>query len=206
MPLRRCLREPIPEIELAARRLDDAVSADLRGEPDNAARLFEQANDNSVREWLESLWGKFNKYNTPRRILTKPGLLSKGRRATPGKPTARTVAAVHQRDGHYCRFCQIPVISAKIRDKIRQLYPSAVPWGNTNLSQHAGFQCMWAQYDHILPHSRGGDSNLANIYLTCAACNFGRKELLLEELDLAHPSLYPPRQGNWDGLQRFRKA
>ena len=32
MNLRCCLREPVPEIEIAAQRLDDAVSAHVRGE------------------------------------------------------------------------------------------------------------------------------------------------------------------------------
>jgi len=77
-----------------------------------------------------------------------------------------------------------------------------VPWGNTNKTQHAGFQCMWAQYDHVLPHARGGSSELDNVYLTCAACNYGSGNFLLEEFDLVHPSERPPRQGGWNGLER----
>jgi hypothetical protein len=50
MRLRKCLREPIPEIEIAARRLNDAVTAHLRGERDVAAELFRQANDKAIRD------------------------------------------------------------------------------------------------------------------------------------------------------------
>jgi hypothetical protein len=63
---------------------------------------------------------------------------------------------------------------------------------------------MWAQYDHILPHARGGRSDLGNVYLTCAARNFDRGNYLLEEFDLVRPSLHGPRQGDWDGLESFR--
>ena len=46
---------------------------------------------------------------------------------------------------------------------------------------------MWAQYNHILPHAHGGRSDLENVYLTCAACNYGRGNYLLEKFDLLHP-------------------
>ncbi|WP_428378152.1 HNH endonuclease [Lichenicoccus sp.] len=63
---------------------------------------------------------------------------------------------------------------------------------------------MWAQYDHIVPHARGGRSDLENVYLTCAACNYGRGDFLLEDMDLIHPGLHCPRQGTWNGLKDFR--
>jgi 5-methylcytosine-specific restriction endonuclease McrA len=203
MDLRRCLREPIPEIEIAAQRVSDAVSAHLRGERDVAERLLRLANDQVVRDWLNSVWGKKSAYNQPRRILVVPSTLPKKQRSKPRDPTAEMKQSVHRRDGHYCRFCKMPVIRAKIRLAIREKYPKAVPWEGTNATQHAAFQCMWAQYDHILPNARGGRTDLENIYLTCAACNYGKFNFLLEELDLIHPSLHQPRQGNWDGLERF---
>jgi hypothetical protein len=58
MSLRHCLREPIVEIEVAAQRVRDAVSAHLRGERDVAENLLHLANDKVVREWLDSVWGK----------------------------------------------------------------------------------------------------------------------------------------------------
>jgi hypothetical protein len=39
MSLRKCLREPIPEIEITAHRVSDAASAHLRGERDAARDL-----------------------------------------------------------------------------------------------------------------------------------------------------------------------
>lgn len=201
--LRMCLREPIPEIEIAAHRLDDAVSAHLRGDRQAADELLRLANDRIVWEWLDSVWGKESEYNRRRRVVSHPPALPKDQRAKPRDATPATKRLIHERDGFYCRFCKMPVIRSVIRDAVRREYPQAVPWGNTNATQHAAFQCMWAQYDHALPHARGGTSELSNVYLTCAACNFGRNDYLLEEQDLMHPSLIPPRTGSWDGLERF---
>jgi 5-methylcytosine-specific restriction endonuclease McrA len=206
MSLRRCLREPIPEIEIAAYRVAEAVSAHLRGERDAAEELLHLANDKVVWGWLDSVWGKTSIYNRPRRILGTPPTLPKDQRAKPRDATDETKRLIHQRDGYYCRFCKMPVIREKVRSAIRREYPVAVSWGNTNTTQHAAFQCTWAQYDHILPHARGGSSDLENVYLTCAACNYGRGNYLLEECDLIHPSLHGPRQGNWDGLENFIAA
>ena len=201
--LRQCLREPIAEIEIVAQQLDDAVSAHLRGERGIAEGLLRQANDKAVWDWLDSVWGKKTTYNRPRRVLKEPPTLPKAQRAEARDITRETKRLIHQRDGHYCRFCKIPVIRSEIRIAIRKEYPQAVCWGRTNATQHAAFQCMWAQYDHILPHARGGCSDFENVYLTCAACNYGRGDRLLEEFDLLHPSLHPPRQGQWNGLEQF---
>lgn len=64
------------------------------------------------------------------------------------------------------------------------------------LLQRAAFLCMWLQYDHILPHSRGGENTLDNIVVTCAPCNFSRMESTLDEAQLLHPlKVVHPRAG-----------
>jgi len=203
MASRHCLRDPIPEIEVAAQRLDDAVSAHLRGDRDSAEELLRLADDRIVWDWLDSVWGKTSEYNRQRQVLADPPVLPREQRKTPRYATAATKLLIHERDGHYCRFCKIPVIRREIRQAIKEQYPKAVSWGRTNATQHAAFQCMWAQYDHALPHGRGGSSDLENVFLTCAACNYGRMDYLLEEQDLLHPICLAPRQGEWDGLERF---
>lgn len=123
-------------------------------------------------------------------------------------PSAATRAALIERDGHHCRFCGLPVIRAAVRQRIRAAYPDVVGWGSTNASQHAAFQCLWLQYDHILPNSRGGPSTLENMVVTCAACNFGRMETTLCEAQLIDPlSHVTPRKWGgfeeWNGLEDF---
>jgi len=83
-------------------------------------------------------------------------------------------------------------------------YPSALPWGKENKSQHAAFQAMWLQYDHILPHARGGNNALNNVLITCAPCNFGRMSYTLKEVGLAHPPERGAQRSSWDGLERFK--
>lgn len=118
-------------------------------------------------------------------------------------PTAVEKELLHQRDGYHCRFCGIPVIRDKIRDRIKKTYPNALPWGKTNPEQHAAFQALWLQYDHLLPHARGGTNDLENVVITCAPCNFGRGSYTLEEVGLADPRLRKSIHSSWDGLERF---
>jgi hypothetical protein len=85
---------------------------------------------------------------------------------------------------------------------VQALYPEQVPWGRSNATQHAAFQAMWAQYDHVVPHTLGGRNELDNLVLACAACNFGKMDYSLEELNLEDPRLREPRASTWDGLER----
>lgn len=116
-------------------------------------------------------------------------------------PTASEKRALHKRDGCHCRFCGIPLVRGEVRRKISEAYPV---WGRRNADQHAAFQAMWMQYDHILPHSKGGTNDLENLVVTCAACNFGRMNHTLQEVGLLDPREREPLQSTWDGLERFK--
>lgn len=84
-----------------------------------------------------------------------------------------------------------------------QSYPQLRIWGRNNKDQHAAFQAMWAQYDHVLPYTRGGSNELDNLVVTCAPCNFGRMQYTLEEVGLLDPRSRAPVRSSWDGLERF---
>ena len=87
-----------------------------------------------------------------------------------------------------------------MRQRIHAVYPEALPWGRTNLTQHAAFQAMWVQYDHLLAHARGGDNSMENMVVTCGPCNFGRVEYTLEELGLIDPRTREPVRSTGMGL------
>jgi len=195
---KRCFREPIPEIFDVARYLDAAVSAHLKGHSSLAIELFILANDPSVWAWTDSIWGKKSPFVQVKKQPNK----TVGEKIQSRMPTAIQKSELHKRDGFHCRFCGVPVIRAEIRKAIHKIYPTAVQWGSTNASQHAAFQCMWAQYDHVIPHSHGGTNDLENLVITCAACNFGKMEYTLEELGLIDPRTMPPIKSTWDGLER----
>jgi hypothetical protein len=201
--LRLCIRDPIPEIFDAARYLDAAVSAHLVGRRDLAEELIRLADMPAIREWSESIWGPNKEHRTIRAIEGAPSSVSREQRIGGRMPSTEIKKALLERDGYHCRFCGIPVIRETIRRRIREVYPNALPWGRTNATQHAAFQAMWVQYDHILPHARGGDHSFNNMVVTCGPCNFGRMSYLLGEVALIDPRTRDPFSSTWDGLERF---
>lgn len=108
------------------------------------------------------------------------------------------------RDGYHCRFCGIPLIRAEVRRRIRKVYPHALLWGKRAIDCHAAFQAMWLQYDHVVPFKWGGGSDISNIVIACAPCNFGRMNYTVEQVGLLDPREFAPIQSKWDGLERFR--
>jgi hypothetical protein len=155
---RNCFRDPIPEIADAMRYLDAATSAHLVGRQQLAEELVRLADIPAIRDWTESLWGK-NSANVRSRPLQKQKVVASNERLRTRMPTGEEKRQLHVRDGYYCRFCGIPVIRTVVRNRIRSAYPNALRWGKTNTEQHAAFQAMWAQYDHLLAHALGARMN-----------------------------------------------
>lgn len=71
MSLRRCLREPLSEIKIAAGRLRDAV-AHSRGNLTSAASLLRRNDDKVLRHWPNSVSGKETEYDSPRHVVAEP--------------------------------------------------------------------------------------------------------------------------------------
>ena len=204
---RRCMREPIKEIFDAVGLLDRAVDAHLCQDKITAEQLLLAADLPEVREWTESLWGSKQKnpdqwrYHRWRAI---PGLSApkpKVKDRMPGKEDCLKIIA---RDGYNCRFCGIPVVPKEVRVALSNAYPKAKLWGRSNNDQHAALQCLWLQFDHIVPHCRGGKNTPDNVVITCAPCNYGRsRNWLLEEVGLIDPRERPVNKTAWDGLTRI---
>jgi hypothetical protein len=66
-------------------------------------------------------------------------------------------------------------------------------------------RAMWAQYDHVVPFSRGGNTEDPNIVIARDPCNFGRGFYTLEEVGLADPREREPIHDGWDGLERIMR-
>lgn len=201
--MKKCLREPIDEIFDAAKYLDAAVTAHLSGHFTLAEELIGKADMPKIREWTESLWGANSQYVKHSEVPGTPPSLAKSERVPVRMPNREEKQMLHHRDGFHCRFCGIPVIRKEIRVKLNQLYPEALPWGKRNPEQHSAFQALWLQYDHLLPHSRGGNNDIKNVVITCAPCNYGRSDSLIEEVGVRNPFLEPPVESLWDGLERL---
>ena len=207
--MRRCLKEPVEEIFVAAAILSKAVEAHLSGDRQLASDLIRKADFPAIAAWTDSVWGKYDPEIHWKVEPQQPlPFYEKSERPTPRMPTTSIKKAVIDRDGYHCRFCGIPVIPSEIRRKILNLYPDVARWGRRNVEQHAALQCLWLQYDHVVPNQRGGASSLDNLVITCGPCNFGRMEKTVEEIGLLDPLLheYPPRwdgHAAWDGLTRL---
>lgn len=210
--LRRCFREPIPEIFRAAELLSEAVDAHLEGDHRNAGRLIAEADIQEVWDWTDSIWAKENRnIHRRRRVDDACPRVCKCKRDLDSKPSNKQKQALVNRDGYHCLFCGIPLIRAEIRDAIRKHYRNELKWGRAKLSQHAGFQCLLMQFDHVIPHSRGGPTDLDNLIVTCNACNYGRSDSMLKEVGLIDPRKIRSETkstwdgyATWDGLKRFK--
>jgi hypothetical protein len=202
-PLRKCLREPIPEIYQAAFYLDAAVSAHLAKRHSDADEMIRNADIPVIMEWSESLWGAGGPWTRPLPVETRAPFIEKNQRIKARMPSSGVLRTLLARDGFHCRFCGIPLIRAETRQLLCASYPDALRWGSRNTEQHAGFQAMWLQFDHILPHARGGDNDLSNVVVTCAPCNNGRSNLTLDEVGLMDPRGREPMLSSWDGLERI---
>lgn len=203
--LKSCLKEPIPEIYLAAKLLDAAARAHIEGDYLEAEKLILKADIPVIRDWTESIWGIGGIYSEFKRRLGEPETLPKELRTQVRMPNKQLAAELLKRDGYNCRLCGIPVIRKEVRVFLNKLYPNALKWGKTNYEQHAAFQAMWVQYDHIIPHARGGQTNLENMIITCGPCNYGRMNFRMEEIGLAMPDLSLSNTSDWDGLERLLK-
>lgn len=200
----RCLREPIPEIFDAARFLDAAVSAHMLGQISTARELFRLADMPAIRDWSEALWGAGGPWTKPRSVENPLPFVPRDLRTKLRMPSSAELKRLLDRDGFHCRFCGIPLVQANVRAKLHRTYPNEARWGDRNAEQHAGLQAMWLQFDHLVPHARGGTNAYENMIVTCAPCNNGRSNLTIEEAGLSDPRDRKPVSSSWDGLERFR--
>lgn len=200
----RSIKEPIPAIFDMCNSLSAAVDAHLAGDMVAAAKLFLAADCPMVWEW-----GGPSSYYVSKNVRVKNPegdicRLPSRNRSAADKPDPDMQATLLRRDGYRCRYCGIPVVSAGVRKHAHCLYPEAVRWKNGDYKgQHAGFQALWLQFDHVVPVSRGGSTTLDNLVVTCGLCNFGKWNYTLLQLDLEDPRLRAPEPITWDGLERF---
>jgi len=204
---RRCLKEPIPEIFEAALRLSEAVDAHLAGDGRSSERLIREADMPAIGDWvLPLVWTNKTRLADIRfrEVNGAPGILATADRTPARKPTAAQKADLIALYGYNCAFCRIPLVSAEVRKALTAAYPEAAGWDSAHDPRsHTALLCMWLQFDHVLPHSRGGDSSLSNLVVSCAGCNYGRMSYTLEEVGVLDPRLTPPTKTDWDGLQRL---
>lgn len=204
---RPSIREPIQPIFQAWADLNAAVDAHLAGNIAKADYHFRQADNRDVWHWVNPAWEKPHLNVIDFNPVGDTVKLEKSRRHPVREFPPDIKAQLLARDGHRCRYCGIPVVSADIRKLAHRLYPDAVPWDDVSTDrQHAAFQCFWLQFDHVVPHCHGGQSTLENGVISCGLCNYGKDQYTLLQLDVEDPRMRPPVACEWNGLERFRSV
>ena len=138
--LKRCFRDPIPEIYEASEYLKLALESHIVGDFKRAEELIKKANYPVIRQWTESIWGAKSPYIYLKQISNPLPRLKKSERVETRMPDSKLKAKMLERDGHCCVFCGIPLIRAEVRKKFTNLYPAALEWGRKNVEQHSAFQ------------------------------------------------------------------
>jgi 5-methylcytosine-specific restriction endonuclease McrA len=205
--MRRCYLEPVAEVWRAAEMLGEAVRMHHAGKRDVAASLFRDSDFEKIGTWFRTVVGPYNPaiHGKLPAVLDPPRLAPVDRKR-PRMPSGETKRQVLARDGMHCRFCDGPVIPKEIIRSISASYPADARWSDVASQQHRMFQAMSLQYDHVLPHARGGDSSFENVVIACAVCNYGRMSYTPQEAGLFDPRTQPIRVSEWDGLTAFLKA
>lgn len=205
---RRCLRAPIPEIAEAAILLNEAADAHLAGDRMRAADAIVAADNSVIRHWIESLWGSAKLYpskkhhirlRTPKNL---PPVLPRDQRIPARQPTSMIADEVIARYGWNCAYCGNPLIARAARHLLQREYAEA-RWGGVNDERHNALMCLDNEFDHVLPHSRGGTNEVENLVPCCAPCNCGKEDYTLEQLGLLDPRNQPSLRSGWDGLVRL---
>jgi 5-methylcytosine-specific restriction endonuclease McrA len=204
MPMRRCLLEPPPQVWRASEQLLEAVRLHNAGDRQGAAKFFRQADLSAIGDWFRRVVGSYDEgIHGPKPDVLDPPKISMNERKRPRMVSAADKRAILGRDGFHCRFCEMPVMLKDTIKTIAALYPKDAPWTDRAHEQHRFFQAANLQYDHILPHARGGESSVENMVVTCAVCNYGRMSNTLKESFLLDPRAFPVTRSQWDGLQTF---
>ena len=199
--MRRCLLEPIPEFDLAAKLLDGAAEALLQGNLELAAQLTAQSDFDEIREQAIRIVGKLS--DEVHRQTKRPKTLPKEFRDPTRMPAQLRQYSIFARDGWRCRFCGVKVVSKKARKLLVDCFPVETHWIGPEFERHAALYAMAVSLDHVVPHSQGGKNDDSNFVTACYCCQFGRGEWALAEAELIDPRERDPVVDEWDGLSRL---
>lgn len=186
-------------LERARNLLSQGADALLAGDIERARDLVSAADDPRLSEW-------FHKHiQVPSVLYPSLGLDHKSFASPPGNEVSRSVGSatlreVWARDKCQCRYCGIPVLLQRARDRLRR--EAGLRWGRSNLARH-GCMVMQASHDHVLAHAWGGTNDIENLVTACWPCQFAKGAYRIEDLGLADPRATAPGSSDWDGLARL---
>ena len=207
--LRSCILDPIPEILVAQKLLNQAAIYHLDGKSVKAAEAIREADMTELYLWAESIWGKTQPNSGEIQKEKLPAVTSVPVCINPKKPPKNDIIlqSLIERDGYHCRWCGIPLIQGNIAAYLKKFYPMVIRWHIKlgNHQKHAAFQAMQLVQNRVIPRSKGGTKSLDNLVISCAPCAYGRGEALPVDKGLISPVPQhgPSIKSDWDGLTRI---
>jgi 5-methylcytosine-specific restriction endonuclease McrA len=164
--------------------------------------MLDKTESDRLRYWYEE-HGQMSGWHHRVKILALPKPNKFNGEVDPNKRISPFEADVYKRDGFKCRYCGIRVISPKALKKAEKLFGKEifVAVGKGNSIRHGIALTFRATADHVLPLSFGGRTNMDNLVTSCWNCNYGKYNVLIEQMGVTDPRLRPPViTTNWDGL------
>ncbi|MCH7395724.1 HNH endonuclease [Acinetobacter dispersus] len=198
--MRQSLRQPIKELELAAKLLDAAVDAFILKNYQLADSLLVAANFPEINEYAKSIVGKLS-FDIHRQTKL-PKRIPISMRDPTRMPSQIEQNAIFLRDGWRCRFCGIKVISKKARALLASSFKIETHWTSIASQRNSALYALASSLDHIDPHGRGGKNEQSNFVTACYCCQFGRGDFTLAEVEVLNPLNRMPIIDDWDGLTR----
>lgn len=201
--MKRSIKSVDPCVWRSLDLLVQATEAHQQGYKDDASQLFREADSDEVWRWLHPAWF-IPIRNVVHRTVSGDTIKVARSDRDPDRRIHPTVRhAVLARDGYTCRYCGVGVVPVEVRNLVFSLYPLVRSVKDRPHRNHAAFDALWLQYDHVVPHCHGGPSSPENVVISCGLCNYGKDQYTLAQLDLEDPRMRDPVASAWDGLTRL---
>lgn len=200
MEYRNCFLEPPTELQSALDALLEAALTHAEQRFDDAATALIRADCETTRKWANTVNGPYNaEVHGPGPLVPKY-TVPKSERDPLRMPTSMMKAELISRDGWHCRLCEVKLLDRDTVDRVISVYPDQTRWHLPEKEKHSLLRSLQVQYDHIIPHSRGGRTDPSNLILTCAPCNYGRSWWSFEDCRLIDPRSRLPKRSDWNGM------
>ena len=107
----------------------------------------------------------------------------------PVKSVGRFEEQVYLRDNYFCQYCSFPVFHPKVLKGIESALgrENFSVSANSNEERHGFIYTIRATADHVVPHNKGGRTELENLVTSCWSCNYGKSGYALAEINLDDP-------------------
>ena len=197
---------PLPSyFHEAVERFSLAVSELAKGNIQKSLEILETCDSVAVgRFYIEH--GQQTSYSrvANRQEIDNFNFLNKKINPSRRNTTTKMTKEVFERDFYRCRYCSLPIITAKVFSEYSRIVGSdSFPNRRANTKRNGLTLGLRGVADHVRPHSLDGRTELDNLVTSCYSCNFGKAEYTLKQIGIEDPRLKQPKDDGWRGLTEF---